>query len=72
MKQLAERVTGGVVVELYWNDTGGEVCVEYRDDEHKVAYTLYPPRERALEAFYHPNAFMLDADRVGFVLRPAA
>ena len=72
MRQLAERVAGGVAVELYWNDSGGEVFVEYRDDERNLAYTIYPPRERALDAFYHPNTFMRDAEHVAFVLRPAA
>jgi hypothetical protein len=72
VRQLAEREAGGIVVELFWNDSRGDVFVEYRDGESNVAYTLYPPRERALEAFYHPNAFMLDAEHVAFVLRPAA
>jgi hypothetical protein len=31
--------------------------VEYRDGSHDEVFTLRPPRDRALDAFYHPNAY---------------
>ena len=63
LRELAERSEGGVVVRLFWNDSaplGSDVSVEYLDDAQGVADILYPPRDRVLEAFYHPNAY---ADR---------
>jgi hypothetical protein len=59
-RQLAERDGGGIVVELFWDDSappGNDVIVEYRDELQGVCYRLYPARERALETFYHPNAY---------------
>lgn len=66
VRQLAERNSDGIVVELLWNDSapvGRDVFVEYRDEPRGVFYTLYPRRDRALEAFHHPNAFAEDAER---------
>jgi hypothetical protein len=60
MRLLAERESNGIVVRLFWDDAaapGSDVVVKYRDLREGVAYFLYPPRECALEAFYHPNAF---------------
>jgi hypothetical protein len=61
VRQLAERKSNGIVVELLWNDgapPGQDLYVEYRDERQDVFYTLYPPRDAALEAFYHPNAYV--------------
>ena len=60
LKQLAERIADGIVVELLWDDSapaGSDLVVEYRDERQGVSYTVYPPRDRALEAFNHPNAY---------------
>ena len=66
MRLLAERETSGVVVRLFWDDSARghepDVVIEYEDRNEQVLMTLYPPRERALDAFYHPNAYR---DRVG-------
>ena len=60
LRELAERRGYGVVVRLIWNDTappGCDVSVEYEDEGEGESFILYPPRNRALEAFYHPNAY---------------
>ena len=60
LRQLAERSGGGIVVQLFWIDSappGLDVFVEYRDERLEVFFTLWPPRDRALEAFHHPNAY---------------
>jgi hypothetical protein len=60
LRQLAERSSGGIVVQLFWIDSappGLDVFVEYRDERLEVFFTLWPPRDRALEAFHHPNAY---------------
>jgi hypothetical protein len=62
-RQLAERSGDGAVIQLYWDGSapsGSEVFVKYEDHRRGVFYTLRAPPERALDAFYHPNAF---ADR---------
>ena len=61
MRLLAERESSGLVVRLFWNDDAraseSEIVVEYEDRTEDVMITLYPPRDRALDAFYHPNAY---------------
>jgi hypothetical protein len=64
MKLLADRVTDGISVRLFWNQAAsgnGEIVVEYEDRSEGIAYVLYPPRDRALDAFYHPNAYLQPA-----------
>ena len=61
MRLLADREDNGIVVRLFWDeaaDPDADVVVEYRDRREGVAYTLYPPRNRALDAFYHPNSYL--------------
>ena len=61
MRLLAERESSGVLVRLFWDDAARshepEVVVEYEDRNEDVLVTFYPPRDRALDAFYHPNAY---------------
>lgn len=61
MRLLAERESGGLIVRLFWNDQArsseSEVVLEYEDRDEDVMITLYPPAARALDAFYHPNAY---------------
>jgi hypothetical protein len=66
MRQLAERNGDGVIVQLFWNDSappGTDVFVEYRDERQDVCYTVYPPPGAALDAFYHPNAYIREKRR---------
>ena len=61
MRLLADREANGIVVRLFWNEAAAaarDVVVKYRDRNEGVAYTLYPPRDRALDAFYHPNSYL--------------
>ena len=60
MRLLAVRESCGILVRLFWDEgaaVGSDVVVEYRDKSADVAYILHPPRERALNAFSHPNAY---------------
>jgi hypothetical protein len=61
MRLLAERESSGVVVRLFWDDAARghepDVVVEYEDRNAELLITLYPPRDRALDAYYHPNAY---------------
>jgi hypothetical protein len=60
MKLLADRGIGGISVRLFWDEAardGSDIVLEYEDRTEGVAFTLHPPRDRALDAFYHPNAY---------------
>jgi hypothetical protein len=61
MRLLADRGTHGISVQLFWNEAapaGAEIVVEYVDSREGVAFMLHPPLDRALDAFYHPNAYL--------------
>jgi hypothetical protein len=67
MRLLAVRESSGILVRLFWDEnarTESDVIVEYEDRSEDVSYTLYPPRERALDAFYHPNAYRRGISRL--------
>jgi hypothetical protein len=60
MKLLADRGTGGISVRLLWDETAAadsDIVVEYEDQSEGVSFRVRPPRECALDAFYHPNAY---------------
>jgi hypothetical protein len=64
MKLLADRGSGGINVRLFWDDAAtpdADIVLEYEDSGEGVAYVIRPPRERALDAFYHPNAYVTPA-----------
>jgi hypothetical protein len=58
---LADRGANGIRVRLYWDDSaaaGDDVSIEYADERENVVFVFSPPRDRALDAFYHPNAYL--------------
>ncbi|MGH3023613.1 MAG: hypothetical protein ACRDNI_08165 [Gaiellaceae bacterium] len=60
MKLLAERENDGILVRLYWDDEaspGEDVILRYRDGRSGRTFSARPPRDRALHAFHHPNAY---------------
>jgi hypothetical protein len=60
MRLLAKRESYGILVKLFWDEDaapGLDVVVEYEDRNEDVWYVLRPPRDRALDAYYHPNAY---------------
>ena len=61
MRLLADRASDGISVRLFWDEAataGADIVLEYEDRGEGVAYVIHPPRERALEAFHHPNAYL--------------
>ena len=61
LRELAEREADGIVVRLFWDDDGTagvDLIVTYRDERRNQCYLLHPPRAQALDAFYHPNAYV--------------
>jgi hypothetical protein len=60
MRLLADRGIGGISVRLFWDEAapkGTDIVLKYEDSSEGVEFTVYPPRDRALDAFYHPNAY---------------
>jgi hypothetical protein len=61
MRLLADRGSDGITVRLFWDEaatTGTDIVLRYEDVGEGVAYVIRPPRDRALDAFYHPNAYL--------------
>jgi hypothetical protein len=56
-RELARRSDSRIVVRLLWDEQRDEVLVAYRDHETGDRFTAQIPREEALEAFRHPNAY---------------
>lgn len=60
LRELAKRTDSFSEVALYWNPRNAgndqELIVSYCDSDGRDFY-LYPPRDRALEAYKRPLAF---------------
>ena len=55
--ELAERADAGIVVRLLWDEPHDQVIVEYRDDRTGDEFAAVVPKNQALSAFRHPNAY---------------
>ena len=57
-RELARRVSGGIEVTLYWDAADGSTTIEIWQPASKERLAVVVPRERALDAFYHPFAHL--------------
>jgi hypothetical protein len=57
-RELAARVTDGLQVLLLWHPAGDTVTVAVADDRTGHRYESPVARDRALDAFYHPFAYV--------------
>jgi hypothetical protein len=57
-QELAQRSGDGLNVSLYWNREDGGVTVVVTDTRTDEEFELTVPRDKALEAFRHPFAFL--------------
>ena len=55
-RELARRVSGGIVVALYWSPFDNSTKVEVWQATTEETLVIPVPAEHALEAFYHPFA----------------
>ena len=53
-RELARRLSGGIEVTLYWSPDDNTTYVEVSQPAIEEALRFSVPRERALDAFYHP------------------
>ena len=56
-KELAHRQNDGVEVTLLWHCDDDSVAVSVHDAKTDSAFEVGVPRDRALDAFYHPFAY---------------
>jgi hypothetical protein len=55
--ELADRAEDGLRVRLLWDSLRNQVVLRYRDLRLNDAFSADVPNCRALDAFYHPNAY---------------
>jgi hypothetical protein len=61
-RELAHRVTNGLVVALYWDKVGDTLALEVYDPTTEEYFELDVPRDRAMDAFHHPYAYLAAAE----------
>jgi hypothetical protein len=57
--ELASRESDGIVVSLFWCEVGDTLTLEVDDTRGNCeSFRLDVPRDRALDAFHHPYAYL--------------
>jgi len=56
--ELASRHEEGLEVTMVWQPTTDSIEVAVNDSKTGEALILEPPKERALDAFHHPFAYV--------------
>jgi hypothetical protein len=59
--ELAHRFDGGLEVTLYWSEPDRSTSIEVRQRATGKTLTFDVPRDRALEAFYHPFVHLAES-----------
>ena len=57
-RELAYRASNGLEVWLYWDKAGDTLTLEVYDSKSEEYFELEVPRDRALDAFHHPYAYL--------------
>ena len=57
-RELAHRANDGIEVSLYWDKVGDLLTLEVYDVKEDTYFELEVPRNRALDAFHHPYAYL--------------
>jgi hypothetical protein len=57
MYELAKRREAGLLVRLLWDSGRDQAVIRYVDDLEADRFVVDVPNGRALDAFYHPNAY---------------
>ena len=56
--ELAQRVTGGLEITLYWNVHDNTTTIEVYQSATGETISFPVPSDRALDAFHHPFAHL--------------
>jgi hypothetical protein len=57
-RELAYRANDGIEVSLYWDTVGDTLSLEVFDAKSEERFEIGVPRDRALDAFRHPYAYL--------------
>jgi hypothetical protein len=61
-RELAHRASNGIEVSLFWDKVGDTLSLEVYDAKSDEFFGVEVPRDRALDAFHHPYAYLAAAD----------
>ena len=61
-RELAHRVNNGIEVSLFWHKVGDVLSLEVYDVKTDEFFELEVPRDRAMDAFHHPYAYLAAAE----------
>ena len=65
LRELAHRSTGPFEVSLLWHEVDDTIALQVHDRSLDTQVELEVPRDRALDAFQHPDAYLAAANAVG-------
>ena len=57
-RELAARENDGIRVRLLWHTGDDRLVLEIEDLRTEETFELFVPRDRGLDAFYHPFAYV--------------
>jgi hypothetical protein len=57
-RELAQRITGGLEITLYWNVYDNSTTIEVHQKATGETISFPVPAHRALDAFHHPFAHL--------------
>ena len=66
-RELAHRASDGVSISLYWEAVADALVLTVLDERSGEYFELGVPRERGLDAFHHPYAYLAWAQAPGRV-----
>ena len=61
-RELAHRANDGIEVWLYWEKVADLLTLEVYDGRNEQYYEVDVPRDRAMDAFHHPFAYVAAAE----------
>jgi hypothetical protein len=61
-RELAHRSSNGIDVSLFWDAVGDVLTLEVYDASTEEYFELDVPKNRALDAFRHPYAYLAKAE----------
>lgn len=61
-RELAHRASNGIEVSLFWDKVGDTLTLEVYDAKLEQYFEIEVPRDRALDAFHHPFAYIAAAE----------
>jgi hypothetical protein len=66
-RELAHRRGNGIDVSLFWHQVGNVLSLEVYDEKTDEFFVIGVPKDRALDAFHHPFAYIGTTDASGLL-----